>query len=577
MVICMKITSIISLFVLLLPCYSQAQNANNKVVINLWNDVGRLNPITSTSADASYVEDNVFSSLLEYNPKNYQLQTDLATALPTIATIDTGFYKGGMSLTFEINKNAVWDNGQPITAHDFIFTVKAIKNPRIEAGSNRPYYTFINDIKIDKANERKFTIYSKERYFLAENSAGTLQIMPEYIYDSSRIMRKFNIGDLDTIPQMKSHNQIIKFAEQFNKLEFSNFTLTGSGAYRFESWKFQDKIVLVRKKDYWKDKVENPNNKAKYPDTIVYKIAQSFESLQNAAKNGEIDAISGVQPQTFDNWKKDAVIKANFNFHTPEQFAYDYIGINTKKAGLSEKKVRQALAYLIDKQYLINTIYKGYAKSTNSPINPVKTHYHKGLKEREFNLKQAKTLLTEAGWVDTDSNGILDKTIEGKKIELKFNVKFLKNNQLRKEIAQHFQTNAQKVGISLELNGEDRSTLMENLNSRKYDLNVGAWIQTPDLEDMTQLWHSSSDHYNGSNRTGFGNAQSDKIIDEIRVCVDKKQRNLLYKEIQTLIADEQPYIFLCVPKERLIIHKKFSHTQVTANRPNFIPSEFQTK
>ncbi len=573
----MKITLIISLFILLFHSYPQAQTTNNKVVINLWNDVGRLNPITSTSADASYVESNVFSSLLAYNPKNYQLQTDLAAAMPIINTIDTGEYKGGMSLTFQINKNAVWDNGQPITAHDFIFTVKAIKNPRIESGNNRPYYTFIDDIKINKDNEQKFTIYSKERYFLAENSAGTLQIMPEYIYDSSRIMRKFSIGDLDTIPQMKSHNQIIKFAEQFNKLEFSNFTLIGSGAYRFESWKFQDKIILIRKKNYWKDAVDNPNNKAKYPDTIIYKIAQSFESLLNSVKNIEIDAITGMQPQTFDKWKKDATIKANFNFYTPEQFAYDYIGINTKKAGLNEKKVRQALAHLIDKQYLINTIYKGYAKTTNSPINPVKSHYHKGLKEREFSLKKAKSLLAEAGWADTDKNGILDKTINGAKIELKFNLKYLKNNQLRQEIAQHFQTNAQKVGIVLELNGEERGILMENLNNRRYDLNVGAWIQTPDLEDMTQIWHSSSDNPQGSNRTGFGSPASDKIIDAIRICVDKKQRDILYKEIQEMIADEQPYIFLCVPKERLIIHKKFYHTQVTAHRPNFIASEFQTK
>ena len=553
----------------------QAQKNNPKVTINLWSDIDRINPLTSTSADATHIQNNIFNSLLKSNSQNFNLEIDLAIALPKISLIDSGEYKGGMSLEFEIRQEAVWDNGSPITAEDYIFTVKAIKNPRVEAATSRPYYTFINDIIADKSNKKKFIIYSKERYFLAEHSAGSLLVLPEHMYDSSQIMRKFSIGDLDTIKRMYSHNQIMKFGEQFNKLEFSKMLFVGSGAYSFDSWKFQDKIVLIRKKNYWKDNKENINNKNKYPDSLIFKINQEYTDFTNKIDSQNLDVVLTLNPTLFVELQKNKKYKSEFNFHTTDQFAYSYIGINCNKIALSDKKTRQALAYLVDRQQILKKIYKGQAQITNSPINPLKSYYDKKLRSKNLNLKKAKQLLKEAGWADTDKNGILDKFINGQKVELELTFKYNTESKIRQQIAAVVQKDAALARVKINLQSLEWATFLEHLNKSDFDLCISAWQQSPNLDDMYQLWHSKNS--SGSNRLGFGNEESDKIIDAIRISVIGKERDALYKKIQQIIAEEQPCIFLFTSKERLMIRKKFYNTPISAASPNVVPSLFQVK
>ena len=235
------------------PKNNTSKKANDPSV-TIWElgDPDRLNPLTSTSAGSRYIQNNIFSRLLEYDPKTMQLAPQTAVGRPEIKELNEGEYKGGMSLTFEIRPEATWDDGKPVTAYDYLFTIKAIKNPLVNSGSLRPYYEFMNDVKVDEANNRKFTVYSKERYFLAEEASGDIHILPEHIYDAEGLMKKFQIQDLtmNNFNSLSNNPDIKRFAELFNANKFDREVIIGSGPYNFKEWTTGQHIILELKKDW---------------------------------------------------------------------------------------------------------------------------------------------------------------------------------------------------------------------------------------------------------------------------------------------------------------------------------------
>jgi peptide/nickel transport system substrate-binding protein len=548
--------------------FAQPKNAAPGTV-TIWElgDPDRLNPITSTSASSRYIQNCIFSRLLEFDPLTMKLVPQIATALPTIELLEKGSYKGGMSLTFEIDPKAVWDNGSPVTANDYIFTIKAIKNPLVNAGSLRPYYEFIAEIVIDPKNPRKFTIFSHEPYFLAEESCGDIHILPEYIYDPTKTMRKFTLPDLSEKNKstLEKDKDIINFANAFNDSKFDREVIVGSNAYQFVEWTTGQQVVLERKKDWWGEKKDG----IQYPKKLIYKTVRDQSTAITLAKEEQIDVLRGILPQKFVELNEDPEFTKKLNFYSPPQFAYYYIGINTKNPILSDQKVRRALAHLVDRASMIETLFNGLATITNGPISPYKSYYNKDLKSIDFDVEAAKKLLAEAGWKDSNDNGILDKMIDGKTVELKLRYKYNQGNEIRKNIGVLLKEEAQKVGIEINLEVREWVVFLDEAKRRDFDLICSAWSHGPGLDDPKQIWHSDSDTEDGSNRVGFNNKEADKIIEEIRTTLDEEKRTLLYMRLQEIIHEELPYIFLCVPSERIMISKRIKKPTVSALRPGY--------
>ncbi len=549
------------------------------VVIWELDDPDRLNPITSTSASSRYIQNAIFSRLLEYSHKSIELEAQLAVGLPEIKEIEEGEYKGGMSLTYEIRPEAVWDDGKPLTAYDYVFTIKAIKNPMVNSGHVRPYYEFVSDIEVDAANNRKFTIYSKDRYFIAEEQSGDLHILPEHIYDAEGLMKKFSIKELNNSPAsaLAGNADLKRFAEQFNNPKFDRDIVVGSGPYSFKEWNTGQHIIIERKKEWWGNKVQGAEMLEAHPNKITYKIITDQNTAITLVREEEIDVLRAIPPQKYVELKEDSEFEKRYELSTPEQFAYYYIGINTKSPKFTDKKVRRALAHLINRDEIIETLFRGMAIKTNSPINPSKPYYNNNLPEAKYDLEMAKKLLAEAGWKDTDGNGVLDKVIGGKKEDLRIVYKYNQGNDIRKNIGVLLKEEAQKVGIQVDLEVREWSLFLEETKRRDFDLMCSAWSHGPGLDDMKQIWHTSSDTRDGSNRVGFGNAESDKIIDQIRLTLDNDKRKELYLRLQELIYEEQPYIFLCVPSERIVIHNRFDNIETSALRPGYREVMFKLK
>ncbi len=561
----------------------EVNEGNAELTIHEISDPDGMNPITSRAANSLYIQNNIYSKLLVYDQETLELTPQLAISRPEIKVLEEGEYAGGMSLTYEIQAEATWDNGTPITAEDYVFTIKVIKNPRVSSAQLRPYFEFMDKVEIDPTNNKKFTIYSKEGYFRAEESSGQEPfILPEYHYDPEGLMSEFTIQQLSDLAQADAlikDQKIIRFAEQFNaaKMKRQPEEIVGSGPYKFVEWTTGQRVVLERKKDWWGDKVKGNKMLEAFPPKITYKTIPDLTAAITNAKDGQVDVIRSIPPTKFIDLKDDTKFSTRFDLSTPDQFIYHYIGFNMKRPKFRDKRVRRAIAHLIDRDDMIESIFEGMAIKTNGPINPKKPYYNKNMKDIEYDIEKAKALLEAAGWKDVDGDNILDKMIDGKQESLSIEYKYNQGHLVRKNIGQLLKDEASRVGIEINLTPIDFPTLLDDADQRNFDMVALAWVKTPGLDDMKQVWHSDGDKEGGSNRVGFGTPESDRLIDQIRVTLDPEERKELYLKVQEIIYEEQPYIFLFVPSELIAIHNRFGGTETSPMRPGYREASFKLR
>lgn len=552
---------------------------DKNVVIHDLADADGMNPVTSSSANATYIQNNIFQGLLGIDFITLKTYGQLAVDRPLIEEISDGEYAGGMKLTYEIRPEAMWDNGTPVLASDYIFTIKAVKNPKTSCGSLRPYLEFIDDIQIDPQNPKKFSIYSKEKYILAEEFSGTT-VMPEYIYDPTGIMKGFTVKELNdkkNATRLMSDKKIDEFAQSFNSPKHAREKgfVVGSGPYEFVEWATGQFVILQKKKDWWGDKVGG--NLVGKPDKLTYKIVNDWTTAVTALKGEDLDVAHAIRPNDFLELKKNQKFNELFNISTPDELSYIYLGLNRRNPRLSDVKVRKALAHLVDKDEIIETLLYDMGVKVNGPVNPIKPYYNNNTPQIPYDVDKAKQLLKEAGWEDTDGNGIADKIVNGEKLEMTLQFKYNSGNDTRKNIGILLKENAKRAGVEIEVIAREWTVFLEDTKKRDYDIFCAGWVQSPILDDFKQIWHTSSDHPDGDNRVGFGNAESDKLIDDLRATLDENERNKMYHRFQELITEDQPYIFLYSPKNRLTIHARFENAEPSMNRPGFEQKAFTLK
>jgi ABC-type transport system substrate-binding protein len=548
------------------------KHQDNVVYARLPAEPDNLNPCLATNTYSRAIYEQLFLNLLQFNPDDLVLTPELAKSRPEILeTTD------GVAYTFEILEAAKWDNGSPITARDFAFTLKAILNPKVNAAQVRSYLEFITDMVIDPENPKKFTVFTDGKYTIGEAVIGNIPPMPAYFYDPGGLLENITVkqlADEENVDGFAAQTpELETFARSFNSQSFAREKISGSGAYRFVEWVSGQKVVIEKKQGWWGEALatENPLLKAA-PEKIVYKIIPDQIAMLAALKDQQIDVATQIDAKDFVDLKENTSVQPYFSLHAPVSLVYYFIGFNNKSPKLADKRVRRALAHLLDVDEVIESLYYGYAQRTVGPIHPVRPYYHKELKPIPFSPEQARQLLAEAGWEDTNNNGIVDKELNGQLVDLEIDYK-ISTTKFANNMAILFKENAKKAGVKLNIIPRDFSVLIQDTKKRDYEMYAGAWAQDPNVDDPKQLWHSESDTPDGGNRVSFINERADQLIEAIRTTLDEEKRNELFYEFQELIYEEQPYIFLIAPLERIAISKRFD-ASASSRRPGFFPNTF---
>ncbi|HEY3251296.1 MAG TPA: ABC transporter substrate-binding protein, partial [Ignavibacteria bacterium] len=333
--------------------------------------------------------------------------------------------------------------------------------------------------------------------------------------------------------------------------------LVGSGPYIFEKWETGQWVYFRRNPNYWNRGNAHANA---FPERLIVKVIPDQSAAVVAAKNKEIDLMYVVRPSDFvqelSNPERFDMKKAD-----PFEPVFSYLGYNMKNPLFADIKVRWALAYAVDRKSIIDKISMGLAIPIQSPVYfGDKKNFNPDLPEIPFDLEKAKQLLKEAGWTDSNGDGILDKEINGKKMDFKFI--YLNNNNVSRRQSLLVITDAlKKIGIISDVQDIEWSVFLEKLKKHEFDAFMGAWVLSDYPTDEYQLFHSSQATNEGSNYISYSNAEADKLMEAYRNEFDENKRADIIKKIQKVFYDDQVYTFLWTPKAKYVYGIRYKNVR----------------
>lgn len=556
-------------------CGKKKPRAPEEVFVRIDSAPNSFNPLMNGGhAPSSFVSQKTMQMLGDLDPKTLEMKPTLVIAIPTVRQVQDGPRKGHFAYDFEIIPEATWDNGSPITANDVAFTFKILFHPGLPA-AYRGYLQQFAGLDIDPANPKKFTIYFSSFYMLSLETICSTPIYPAYNYDAANRMTNIPLADfLDTSKTaiLAADPNLKAFVEDFSQAKFANDpnAISGSGPYRMEVMNEQG-AVLVKKQNWWGDKVVDKYPMlGAYPKKLVYKVVKDDLTMENMIKNGELDLVGGViTPSKFLELKSNDSLASKFDFLTLGVTQYNRWVLNHRNPILSDVLVRRALRHIVDYDYFINQIQRGMAVRIATPMPPDRPYFAKNIPLPDFNIAKAKELLTQAGWADTDGDGILDKVINGTRQALTFKLMAAMSIKTNELFANSLKESARQAGINLQIASVDLAVMSSETRNGNFDSALLGVAIFPGLVEYNQRFHSKSLSPAGDNRANYISAKADSLIEAIRTQPDVAKRNALYLEIQQVFYDEVPEIVLFAPLQRIIISKKFVPGLESNNRPGY--------
>lgn len=557
------------------------KNNDNTIRIRLVAEPDRLSPFLTTSGYARPIYEQIFLPLLEHNKGTLNFEPALATARPEIEEITEGPNAGGVKYTYELFEGATFHDGQPVTVEDVIFSFKIPFNLNItEAAPFRPSYGAVTDIVADPDNPRRFTVITNQKYILAEDTYNTTGVYPKHVFDPDGLMDAYSYAQLKNNGEaLASEAALQQFADQFRSAEFSRSPdkLIGSGPYRLTGWEEGRHITMSRVANWWADEIDHPVLEA-HPDSLVFKIITDQATAVTAVKSEEVDLARTLDALALVDLRANEFMQQHYDMETPSTFNTYFVALNNREPRLTDKRVRRALAHVVDVQEIIDQAFAGSATRLVGPISPKKPGYNQSLQLIERDYEKANELLSEAGWEDTNDNGIRDKVVDGELLELELEYLYVPGGQFGETMAKLMKDGAARVGVGITLVARDMRTLLgQDAASRNYQMYGGGAGGYHQPDDLMALWHTSGNTPRGQNRWQFGNAETDALIEEINQTLDEEKRNELYRQFQEIVYEEQPIIFLFAPQERMVISKRFTNAKAYEVLPNYNVREWKLR
>ena len=481
-------------------------------------DTPNMNVLVNNEATASTFNSLCSSSLATRNLENPDkfepLMAESWTISPDKLSYVITLKKGILWHDFTDPVNGKKWKNKEVTAEDFKFFLDVIRNPKTNCGPLRVYYKDIE--KLEVINKYKFKVIWKKRYFLSKGFTLGMSPLPRHLYHAYP-------GPFDP--------------KKFNDDHKRNRVIVGCGPYRFLRWDKNKRVVFVRFEKYFGKKygIMPP---LKYR---VYNIIKHPNTRFQALTSGKLDRLGMTQEQ----WVKrtdGAMFQKGGKIKKMKYLSrsYSYIGYNLNNPLFKDKRVRRALTHLVDRKRILKDIYHNLGKIVTGPFFYNSPSYDKSIKPYDFDIAKARELLAEAGWKDTDGDGILDKN--GRKFSFTFMQ--IANHPTQKKIIPLIKEDMAKAGIDVQIQVLEWAVYLQRLEQKTFEACTLGWSMGYE-GDPYQIWHSSqADKKHTSNHIGFKNAEADRLIIEIRKTFDNKKRAELCHEFQKLLHEEQPYTFL---------------------------------
>ena len=487
----------------------------------------KLTPLLSSDVYASVMQARVLEPLVSRDPQTLEYLPLLAESWE----ID----QENLTIRFKLRRGVTFSDGTEMTADDVVFTYDWIMNPEVAAPRERAYYRRI-------ASVRKIDTYTvefsyDEPYYEWFDLAGGMAVLPAHFY-----------GKLTP--------------EQFNK---QPGMLMGTGPYRLrdpENWRPGDPLMLVRNARYWGE----PGTF----DRLVFRIIQQEANELTAFRNRDIDAL-GAEPEQYVKLIEDERFMAgvhNFVLDHRRQ-GYSFIGWNQKRGDkatpFADKRVRQAMTHLINRQRICDDVYLGYARPTSGPFHELNEQAHPDIEPWPYDLERGIALLEAAGF-RRDNNGVM---LQPNGEPFTISLSYPSGGATYQRIVLMIKDDMARAGISMQPEPLEWGTLIQKLNTRDFDAITLGWSASLE-SDLFQIFHSSQAADQGDNFINYANPELDEVIEQARNTLDRDRRIPLWQKAHAILHEDQPYTFMIRRKGLLFMDKRIMNVQETDVGLNFI-------
>jgi peptide/nickel transport system substrate-binding protein len=431
-----------------------------------------------------------------------------------------------------------WLRGErEVTAHDLAFTLDLVANPQVESGPWKSYYAGLESWKA--VDDHILVVRWKKKEYLNQSATLDLWPTPRFLYTVDQDGKPFPRETLGL---------------RFNQHWYDNKGFVNAGPYRMTNYEPGSKLVLERNETFVGEKPAIQK--------IVYSIygdpRQNLLKLRSheigvgellpAHYRSEIFEFERAGKKPDDSPFFDGRIQCQ-KISRP---AYGYIGWNAARPMFADKRVRRAMTLAFDRQRIIDNVYAGLGTIATGPYAPDSPNNDPDIRPFPFDLAAAKKLLSDAGWTDTDGDGLADRELhpgDGKRSPFEFRFAVAAGVKEAESAAKIFADDLLKIGVKMILEPMEWALLQKRKDERQFDAFAAAWTITW-IPDLYQAWHSSqADLPKGSNAVSFRKAEADQIIEQIRVTFDKSERIRLFRAFHRIVHEDQPYTFFMARKK----------------------------
>jgi peptide/nickel transport system substrate-binding protein len=493
------------------------------LIENFGTKLGKLTPLIATDIYQRWVESQVLEGMVDRDPYTLEYVPRLASRWDVS--------EDGLRMTFYLRRGVEFSDGRPLTADDVVFTFNWIRNPAVNAQRSRAYMDKLKDVRKIDDHTVEFTF--TEFYYLNFETAGGNGIMPAHFYGRYT-------------------------PDQFNE---KTGLLMGSGPYKLEnpdSWTPGQQVVIVRNVRYWG--VPPTFNR------IVFKEVQGEATEMVLYGNQEHDVIRPL-PDPYVKLTTDPRVMAFSNAMEYDDIyrGYTYVAWNQvrKRDGqdattlFADKRVRQAMTLMLDRERVAKEIWLGYATVATGPFSPNGKQADQTVKPWPYDPARGKALLAEAGFADRNGDGVIDLP-DGK--PFRFTLIYPSGNETVEKMVLLMKDNFTRGGVIMEPERVDWPVLVNKLNLSDFEAVTLGFSSSPE-SDPHQVFHSSQIAGQGDNRTSYTNPELDAVIEKARTTVSEDERMKLWNQVHRILHEDQPYTFMLNRKALRLFNNRINNIE----------------
>ena len=475
------------------PDVPEAERYGGTLVVAGRGDPVSMNSLVSTDFESGQFQTYVLFVTLVKSDMDYKPQPYFARSWE--------FDSDTSEVVFHLRHDLEWHDGTPVTSRDVAFTFERLKDPSVPF-PNPAYFDYWDAVEvIDPVTVR----------FYVRPHANAL-----YGWTRTAIMPEHILGDVQPA-ELESHR-------------FGTLSPVGNGPFRFVERVPGDRWVFEANPDFPAELGGRP-----YLDRLVYRQIPDEFALTAALRTGEVDLVIEASPSMLDQVATDSTVVSTA-YSAPE---YVFIAWNPKRPEFADPRVRRALTAAIDRETLVQVVLGGHGAVAPGPVGPWHWAHDSTWTPIPYAPEEAAAILDEAGWVDSDGDGVRDR--DG----VPFSFELLATPRRdRAAIQTLVQASLAEVGIEADPLVREQGALVPLVigADRRFDAVIIGWARDVPLND-SDLW--ACDQVGQPFQfTSYCNPELDPVLDSIPLTADRKRLRSLIGRYHDLIVADQPYTFL---------------------------------